>query len=134
MNSKQFKQSKGGVGKLNLQGSIHCFETYIAKAEVSAKTVELMANWLAVDFKDLRAWLLFQNVPTKADFFVVALRLCETHKIYFNHHISAAFDFVFNLNETAYLNWLHDTFLQKLRRSGLISSRRVAELMGGCSR
>lgn len=111
------------------EGNIHDFDEYISDLCVVFPSTPLMAHWLDIHLDDLEYWLTLQNVPTVADFFVVALRIHPKLRIFFNHHIEESFDFIFSLDKEAFKAWLEESFLQKLVRSGLITSNDVATLI-----
>lgn len=116
-------------GKEGFDGNIHNFDEYISDLCIVSPSTEIMSNWLEVDLDDLEYWLMLQNVPTTADFFVIALRIHSTHQVHYNHHIEESFDFVFSLEKEAFKEWLEESFLQKLVRGGLITSDDVATLL-----
>ena len=110
-----------------------CFVLSISSSsdfeEFLLPTIIRMSGWLGIKHNTLECWLILQNVPTKADFFVVALRTHPKLRIFFNHHIEESFDFVFSLEKEAFKKWLEESFLQKLVRGGLITFDDVATLI-----
>lgn len=115
--------------KMGFNGNIHNFDEYTSNKELLWPTTTRMSSWLGINNSALECWLDLQNVPTKADFFVVALRIHPKLRIFFNHHIEESFEFIFSLDKEAFKEWLEDSFLQKLVRSGSISTDRVAKLI-----
>ena len=129
MNSSMMKRRLLCSGKLGVDGNIHNFDEYTSDLCIVSPSTTLMSNWLEVDLYELEYWLTLQNVPTMADFFVVALRVDSTHQIYFNHHIEESFEFIFSLDKETFKQWLEESFLQKLVRGGLITSADVVTLI-----
>jgi len=117
------------AAKKGFTGNIHNFDEYTSHEELLLPTIIRMSGWLGVKHNTLECWLILQNVPTKADFFVVALRTHPKLRIFFNHHIEESFDFVFSLEKEAFKKWLEESFLQKLVRGGLITFDDVATLI-----
>ena len=117
------------AAKKGFTGNIHNFDEYTSHEELLLPTIIRMSGWLGIKHNTLECWLILQNVPTKADFFVVALRTHPKLRIFFNHHIEESFDFVFSLDKEAFKAWLEESFLQKLLRGGLITSDDVVTLI-----
>lgn len=115
--------------KKGFTGNIHNFDDYTSHEELLLPTIIRMSGWLGIKHNTLECWLILQNVPTKADFFVVALRTHPKLRIFFNHHIEESFDFVFSLEKEAFKAWLEESFLQKLVRGGLITSDDIVTLI-----
>ena len=129
MNPPMIKRRLLCPTKKGFTGNIHNFDEYTSHEELLLPTIIRMSGWLGVKHNTLECWLILQNVPTKADFFVVALRTHPKLRIFFNHHIEESFDFVFSLEKEAFKKWLEESFLQKLVRGGLITSDDVATLL-----
>lgn len=129
MNPSMLKRRLLCPSKEGFDGNIHNFDEYISDLCIVSPSTTIMSIWLAVDLNELEYWLTLQNVPTMADFFVVALRTHPKLRIFFNHHIEESFDFVFSLDKEAFKEWLEESFLQKLLRGGLITSDDVVTLI-----
>lgn len=129
MNPSMMKRRLLCPAKKGFTGNIHNFDEYTSHEELLLPTIIRMSGWLRINHDSLECWLILQNVPTKADFFVVALRTHPKLRIFFNHHIEESFDFVFSLEKKAFKAWLEESFLQKLVRSGLITSDDLVTLI-----
>ncbi|KHT61025.1 hypothetical protein RJ44_02030 [Alteromonas macleodii] len=129
MNPPMMKRRLLCPAKIGFTGNIHNFDEYTSNNALVWPTITKMSSWLGINDSALECWLDLQNVPTKADFFVVALRTHPKLRIFFNHHIEESFDFVFSLEKEAFKEWLEESFLQKLVRGGLITSDDVATLL-----
>lgn len=129
MNRSMMKRRLLCAAKKGFTGNIHNFDEYTSHEELLLPTIIRMSGWLGIKHNTLECWLVLQNVPTKADFFVVALRTHPKLRIFFNHHIEESFDFVFSLDKEAFKEWLEESFLQKLLRGGLITSDDVVTLI-----
>ena len=129
MNPSMMKRRLLCAAKKGFTGNIHNFDEYTSHEELLLPTIIRMSGWLGIKHNTLECWLILQNVPTKADFFVVALRTHPKLRIFFNHHIEESFDFVFSLDKEAFKAWLEESFLQKLLRGGLITSDDVVTLI-----
>lgn len=129
MNRSMMKRRLLCAAKKGFTGNIHNFDEYTSHEELLLPTIIRMSGWLGIKHNTLECWLVLQNVPTKADFFVVALRTHPKLRIFFNHHIEESFDFVFSLDKEAFKEWLEESFLQKLLRGGLITSDDVVTLL-----
>ena len=129
MNRSMMKRRLLCAAKKGFTGNIHNFDEYTSHEELLLPTIIRMSGWLGIKHNTLECWLILQNVPTKADFFVVALRTHPKLRIFFNHHIEESFDFVFSLDKEAFKEWLEESFLQKLLRGGLITSDDVVTLL-----
>ena len=101
MNRSMMKRRLLCPAKKGFTGNIHNFDEYTSHEELLLPTIIRMSGWLGIKHNTLECWLILQNVPTKADFFVVALRTHPKLRIFFNHHIEESFDFVFSLDATA---------------------------------
>lgn len=129
MNPPMMKRRLLCPAKIGFTGNIHNFDEYTSNNALLWPTITKMSSWLGINDSALECWLDLQNVPTKADFFVVALRTHPKLRIFFNHHIEESFDFVFSLEKEAFKEWLEESFLQKLVRGGLITSDDVVTLI-----
>ena len=129
MNLPMMKRCLLWPAKIGFTGNIHNFDDYTSDLCIVSPSTEIMSDWLDVDLDDLEYWLMLQNVPTTADFFVISLRIHSTHQVYYNHHIEESFDFIFSLEKEAFKEWLEVSFLQKLVRGGLITSDDVVTLI-----
>lgn len=129
MNPPMMKRRLLCPAKIGFTGNIHNFDEYTSNNALLWPTTTKMSSWLGINDSALECWLDLQNVPTKADFFVVALRTHPKLRIFFNHHIEESFDFVFSLDKEAFKAWLEESFLQKLVRGGLITSDDVVTLI-----
>lgn len=129
MNPPMIKRRLLCPAKIGFTGNIHNFDEYTSNSALVWPTTIKMSSWLGINDSALECWVDLQNVPTKADFFVVALRTHPKLRIFFNHHIEESFEFIFSLDKEAFKEWLEESFLQKLVRGGLITSDDVATLL-----
>ncbi|MDP2595141.1 hypothetical protein [Alteromonas stellipolaris] len=130
MNSSMVNYCLLSPSRKGFRGNVHNFDEYLSSEALILPSMVRMSGYLGIEHCILESWLYLQNVPTKADFFVVALRTSPELRIFFNHHIEESFSFIFSLDSAAYREWLECSFIQKLRRSNLISAEKAAILTG----